>query len=125
MKNIIKEFNKISIDFLTQTSNLVGNKYLYKYKLITKINCAYAIDSFIQKVLPFKEQIVNKNEDFFINKSSDANMKEYINDIIGIQEVYFKLDDNSKENIWDILLALVYLAEERYKLKNQKKIVVE
>ena len=31
MNDIIKKFNEISIDFLTQTTNLVGKTYLYKY----------------------------------------------------------------------------------------------
>ena len=32
MNEIIKQFNDISIDFLTQTSEIVGCSYLYKYK---------------------------------------------------------------------------------------------
>ena len=36
--------DEISIDFLTQTTNLVGKTYLYKYKLMHKVNKIYAID---------------------------------------------------------------------------------
>jgi hypothetical protein len=120
MNNIIKEFNEISLDFLSQTSALVGYIYFYKFKLMTKVNCLFAIDLFIQKVLPYKQQIMSKDETFFINKSTD--MTDYMNDIIGIKQIYHTLDNKSKENIWEILLALTYLAEERYIMNNKRNI---
>ena len=112
MNNIIKEFNDISIDFLTQTSSLVGSSYLYKFKLMTRFNSMFAIDLFIERVLPFKNKIVQKDETFFLNKNLDTD--DYMDDVIGIKQIYHTLDKQSKENIWDIVLALVYLAEERY-----------
>jgi hypothetical protein len=121
MNDIIKKFNEISIDFLTQTTNLVGKTYLYKYKLMHKVNKIYAIDMFILKVLPFKNRILDKDETFFINKDIDSDYSNYIEDFICMKQIYSKMDQNSKENIWDIVLALVFLAEERYNLKNNIK----
>jgi hypothetical protein len=118
MNNIIKQFNEISIDFLTQTSALVGSSYLYKYKLMTKVNSIFAIDLFIQNVLPFKSKILNRDESFFINKSIDNN---YMDDVIGIKQIYHTLDEQSKDNIWEIVLALVYLSEERYIMINNRQ----
>ena len=112
MNNIIKEFNDISIDFLTHTSSLMGSTYLYKFKLMTRFNSMFAIDLFIERVLPFKNKIVQKDETFFLNKNLDTD--DYMDDVIGIKQIYHTLDRQSKENIWDIVLALVYLAEERY-----------
>ena len=40
--------------------------------------------------------------------------------IIGIKKIYHTLDYESKNNIWEIVLALVYLAEERCILINNK-----
>ncbi len=124
MNNIIQQFNNISIDFLTQMAVHMGSSYLYKYKLMTSFNCMYAIDMFIENVLLYKHRIINKEESFFINKSVDSNYVEcnYIDDIIGIKSIYHTLDIISKENIWNILTALVYLAEERYKLLNNYNI---
>ena len=112
MNNIIKEFNDISIDFLTQTSSIVGLTYLYKFKLMTRVNSIFAIDLFIEKVLPFKHKIIERDESFFLNKNID----NYMDDVIGIKQIYHTLDKQSKENIWDIILALVYLAEERHSI---------
>ncbi len=110
MNNIVKEFNKISIDFLEQTSQIAGKKYLSKFKFITGINNMYAIDRFIKNVLPYKDYINAKDEDFFLNKDVD---KEFAEDIEWIKEAYFKLDYESRNNIWNIVTALVLLAEER------------
>ncbi len=120
MNEIIKKFNDISIDFLSQTSKLVGTKYLFKFKFVTKINSVYAIDIFIRRILPHKEQIHTRDEQFFLEKTNDTEFNSYMNDITGIKTIYHTLDNNSKENIWEILLALVYLAEERYKQINKK-----
>lgn len=119
MNNIIKKFNEISIDFLSQTSKLVGSKYLFKYKIVTTLNSVYAIDIFIRRILPHKHQIYSKDEEFFLEKSNDNEYNEYLNDITGIKQIYHTLDNQSKENIWDILLALVCLAEERHRHINK------
>ncbi len=120
MNEIIKKFNDISIDFLSQTSKIVGMKYLLKFKFVTKINSVYAIDIFIRRILPHKDQIHIRDEQFFLEKTNDNEFNEYMNDITGIKTIYHTLDDKSKENIWEILLALVYLAEERHKYINNK-----
>ncbi len=120
MNDVIKKFNDISIDFLSQTSKIVGMKYLLKFTLVTKINSVYAIDIFIRRILPHKEQINMRDEQFFLEKTNDAEFNQYMNDITGIKTIYHTLDDKSKENIWEILLALVYLAEERQKHINNK-----
>lgn len=114
MNNIINEFNNISMDFLQQTSSLVGSKYLYKFQLIIKFNSMFAIDMFIKNVLPFKFNILNRNEEFFLNKSDN----DYMDDIIGIKQIYHTLDEESKNNIWDIMTALIYLSEKRYLFTN-------
>ncbi len=116
MNNIVKEFNKISIDFLEQTSQIAGKNYLSKFKFITGINNMYAIDRFIKNVLPYKDYINAKDEQFFLHKNIDS---EFTEDIAWIKEAYFTLDDISKDNIWNIVTALVLLAEERLKLKNK------
>ncbi len=122
MNDIIKQFNEISIDFLTQTSEIVGSSYLYKFKLITKVNSIFAIDLFIQRVIPHKKKIVERDETFFMNRTmgSDDPYSDYMDDIIGIKKIYHTLDTESKNNIWEIVLALLYLAEERITLNNKK-----
>ncbi len=122
MNEIIKQFNEISIDFLTQASDIVGSSYLYKFKLMTKVNSIFAIDLFIQRVMPHKTKILERDETFFMNKNMDNNdpYSDYMDDIIGIKKIYHTLDKESKNNIWEIVLALLYLAEERVTFNKKK-----
>ncbi len=120
MNDIIKKFNEISIDFLTQSSKLVGNSYLYKFKLMTRINSIYAIDQFIHRVLPYKTKILNRDETFFLTTSENEFDADYVEDIIGVKKIYYTLDEGSRDSIWEIVLALVCLAEERHRIKQQK-----
>ncbi len=122
MNDIIKQFNEISIDFLTQTSDVVGSSYLYKFKLMTKVNSIFAIDLFINRVIPHRTKIIDRDETFFMNRTmgSDDPYADYMDDIIGIKKIYHTLDTESKNNIWDIVLALLYLAEERVLLNSKK-----
>jgi hypothetical protein len=116
MNNIIKRFNDISIDFLTQTAQFTGYKYLFKYKFIIQFNSIVPINKFIENVLPFKQHIHDKNELFFFNKNiNEPKYTNYLDDIIGIKHIYHTLDVDTKNNIWDILFVLVYLAEEKHK----------
>jgi hypothetical protein len=121
MSTIIKQFNEISIDFLTQTSSFVGKSYLLKFKLVTTVNSVYGIDLFINTVLPYKYKIVEKDETFFLNNEFKEG-ENYMNDIIGFKKIYHTLDDKSKENLWEIILSLVCLAEERHINKSLKKL---
>ncbi len=116
MNNIVKEFNKILIEFLEQTVDITGTKYLNKFKFVTRINNMYPIDRFIVNVIPYKNYIDERNEEFFLSVST--NDDELMEDIMWLKEIYFKLDDESKENVWDIVTALACLAEERHNLKN-------
>jgi hypothetical protein len=122
MKDIITKFNKISIEFLEQTSTIIGTGYLRKFKLMTHVNCTYAIDKFIENVLPFSTKILEKDESFFAEKEVDEEYMEYIDEIIGIKKLFPTLDTDSKENIWSILHALIYLAEHRKNVLNEKKL---
>ena len=36
--NLIKQFNSIVLDLLEQTIDLIGTKFLFNFKLMTKIN---------------------------------------------------------------------------------------
>ena len=118
MKDIIKKFNEITIEFLEQTASLTGNNYLNKFKMLIRINSASPIDLYIKNVLPYKDHIYNSNEDFFVNNGVNNKYMTYFDDIIGVQSIYSRLDETSKDNIKGIAMALTFLAEERYNMQN-------
>ena len=121
--NTVKEFNVIVEDLLKQTTQLIGTKYLFNFKTLTRMNATLPIEKFTTTILPYKKYIMTKNSDFFMEKPIDnyGNIYNNIstNDIIDLKNIFLNIDSDSKENIWGILQALVILCEDR--VNNKQK----
>lgn len=122
MMNTVKQFNLIVEDLLTQTTNLLGTKYLSNFKMLIRFNSILPIEKFTEFIYPYKEHIMNKHVDFFVKEP--VNFEDYnnikCNDIIDLKQIFLSIDDESKDNIWEILQALVLLCEERYNERSKK-----
>jgi hypothetical protein len=126
---IIKSFNTIIESFLLQTSELVGTTYYSYFKKIIKVNSLIAIDSAISYLLPFKDKIFDKDETYFTNENnymdkvndSGINKKftsdKILSEIFRLKDIYYKLNEESRENVWSILQALVQLTLEYCQIK--------
>lgn len=128
----IKEFNSIVESFLLQTSELVGTTYYTYFKQLIKANSLIAIENGIQFMLPHKDKIFSKDESYFCDNIEFTNQinttpilqkcsnDQILNEIFKLKDIYYKLNDESKENIWDILQALTCLMIEYCQIKNIK-----
>lgn len=120
MNNIVKQFNSIVQDLLEQTTSMLGSKYLFNFKTLIHFNSCLPIDKFTNIMLPYKNYIMTKNTCFFMNK--DIKSFEYSNinnnDIIDLKKIFLNIDEESKDNIWESLQALILLCEERNNKKN-------
>jgi hypothetical protein len=128
----IKVFNMIIESFLSQTSELVGTTYYNYFKKVTKVNSLIAIESGIRFMLPHKNKIFNKDESYFsddtllinelhtISLPNKFSVDEVLNEIFRLKDIYYKLDDVSKANVWDILQALTQLMIEYCEIKGIK-----
>lgn len=112
----IKEFNSIMETFLNQLSPYVGTSYYYYYKKLIKVNAVLPIQQFVQHVLPYKVKIFEKDESYF--KETD-NHKDKIQgdeatltEILRLQNIYYKLDNDSRKEVWTYMQALSILSEE-------------
>jgi hypothetical protein len=116
IKNIITQFNDILGSFLVQVSPIIGSSYKYYFDQLIKINSLEPLQQFILYVLPHKTKILNKDETYFINKSNNKKMSKgnemILSEIIKFQDIYHKVDDESKSNLWDIIHALLFLCED-------------
>jgi hypothetical protein len=118
--DIIKQFNDILSSFLIQLSPIMGSTYSYKFEQLIKYNSSLPIDHFIVHFLPLREKILNRDESYFTNPqintksiSVDEDNKYYVlSEILNLQIIYTKLDEESKSNVWDIFHALVYLCDD-------------
>ena len=122
-KDIVVKFNNITRDLLNDMKNIIGKNYTYKFNLITTINPTLPISKFKLNVLKFKKYILEKNGNYFEDENiiiSEINSnielfddKEYyLNEYYNLRNIYMNIDDESKENFWDILKVLIFLCED-------------
>jgi len=124
--DIIKNFNSILGDFLKQISPMVGTTYHHYFTKLIQINAIEPIRLFSYYVhnseKPLATYIETRNEEYFENTD---NHKKYMNndtsenalmEIIKLKGIYIQLNKESKDNLWDILQALLQLSKE-YNLK--------
>ena len=126
---IIKSFNSIIESFLLQTSELVGTTFYKYFKKIIKVNSLIAIESAISYLLPFKDKIFAKDETYFTNESNymdtlndgcatnKISNDKVLSEIFRLKDIYYKLNEESQENVWSILQALVQLTLEYCQIK--------
>jgi len=120
---IIKNFNSILGDFLQQVSPIIGTTYHHYYNQLIKANAILPVQYFItyvhQSEKPLVKYIESRDETYFENTD---NHKDHIGgtkygdsaliEIIRLQGIYSQLSKDSKDNVWDILQALLQLSNE-------------
>lgn len=126
---IIKEFNSILETFLFQLSSLMGSTYHHYFKKLIKINAILPIQQFSNNVYVYKEKIMSEDESYFFNYGSNQKeeinqFKKYfktdhettLNEILRLSDIYIKLDNESKKEVWAYFKAMIILSEDYIKL---------
>jgi hypothetical protein len=122
--NNVSEFNKIVKDLLYDMSTIIGLSYYLKFNLMININSLYFINKFKINILKYKNQILKRDPEFFLNLKNfnqdldESGYKEYyVDQFYYLKEIYLNSDDESKKNLWDILKVLIFLCESYYNNK--------
>jgi hypothetical protein len=116
------KFNKTIDEFANNLLNALGNHQFskdiksYKEKLETliKINPRKVLEGFMLKIYPFKKEIMNRDESFFLGKdySNELNTDSII-ESFKIKEIWEnEASDSVKKTIWTYFQVLVILAEQ-------------
>lgn len=120
----IQQFNEILDSFLIQVAPLVGSTYHNKFEQIIKYNSVLPIEQFLVYALPLREKILSRDETYFQNTDNHTDSigerNDILSEILRLQNIYCKLDDRSKSNVWDIFQAMLILGEEYIKLNKHK-----
>jgi len=128
----IKTFNSIIESFLAQTSELVGTTYYTYYKRLIKVNSIIAIENAVVFMVPYRDKIFIMDESYLneerqlIEKINDTPLSNsftndrVLSEIFRLKEIYYKLDPESKKNVWSILQALVQITIEYCDIKGIK-----
>ena len=112
----LNRFNDTLESLLLQLSQYVGKKYYLKFKTIRKVNSSLPIKLWIENGLEYRQKIMNKDESYFLEKRIDESNNSF-HEILEIKNIYTKIDNNSKKNLWLYLQTLVILSEDYIKQK--------
>ena len=113
----IKSFNEILETFLQQLSPIVGTTYHFYFKQLIKVNSTMPIKAFLVEVTPYREKIFNKDESYFMDIEENAaddrvNDDEVLTEILRLKDIYSKLDDKSRSEVWNYFQALIVISDE-------------
>ena len=126
-KEIVNKFNKITGQLLNDMKDIIGGTYSQKFNLLIRVNSTFPINKFKINVMKFKPFILEKNPEYFSNENiilneinSDPAYIEhkdyYMNEYYYLRNIYYRIDNKSRDNFCDILRVLVFLCES-YHLK--------
>ena len=98
-----------------------------KFNLLTQFNVRKSIEYFKNGIYIYKEQIVNRNEDFFIKRNYNEDIKDLqydsqydsqwsLDQVLNLKDLWSKLDDENKNIIWIYFNVLIKIVELEYKL---------
>jgi hypothetical protein len=85
-----------------------------KFTLLRKMNPGKVVEGFLVKVYPYKKQIMDNDDSFFLQKSYDNDTKNEGNlvKVLKIKELWEKdMDDNTKETLFNYFKVLIVLSE--------------
>ena len=119
MNNIIKEFNITLEEFIIKLSNQFSTEtkikvYLNTFRVTKMYNSQLPLKIYMGGCLNFKDQIKNRDSDFFINRKQFVervnNCTSFADDI-GLVDHWLNLSDESKTSIWDYIQTLFVMGE--------------
>jgi hypothetical protein len=121
--SLLSAFNNVIIDFLNDCILVFPEENDFKvYKrmisLLVKVNPKKVLSVFSEYSDLYKDKIINKDEDFFLENDYDVvkkyNDQEIFNVINKIKQYWKQLDLSNKDKIWDYLNLLIQIKDKYY-----------
>jgi hypothetical protein len=126
MDQIIDDFNSTLLCMAENIANvckntIVGNNIDFIKKTIKNSNNrTIFIETFVTKILQYKNEIYNKNDSFFLNKSYDDDFKnieggsKILNYIFEFKSIWKSLNPENKDIFIDYMKILCELSQEYF-----------
>jgi hypothetical protein len=115
-RNNVKKFNKIIDNFLSELHKILPTEkdiiiFQSQLSVATMLNEKKILNSFIEFVYPHKNNILAKNEDFFLKDNIDVD-KDYLSDSIHLKDLWkTKLNKENKDIVWKYFQVMILLSE--------------
>lgn len=122
--NVMIQFNEILSSFLIQIVPIVGSTYHNNIQKIIKYNSALPIENFLYYAIEYREKILARDDAYFFDDKvivSGIVREDKLDEVFQLKNIYIYLDQTSKDNVWDILQALLILGEDYIKIKYDQK----
>lgn len=87
--------------------------YKDKITLARRANAKMVVEQFMIQAHPYIEQVMSKDEDFFLNLNPDVQNDEqnnYVQLVGKIKSLWLNMTEQSKQNIWKYFQILITLA---------------
>lgn len=121
--SIIEDFNTMLLDLLRNLSDVCPNSFIgTSFKDIEKVikraeDKKVFIETFCIKVLKYKSQIDEKDEQFFLQRDYDEDLKDnssLANRVLEFKGIWEKLSNDNKQLTWQYMQFLCQLAQEYF-----------
>lgn len=130
---ILKQFKKTLISFLDELIDQFPKEadlVIFRIFLKDRVPIVNIMNYFVLKILPLKEMVTERNEDFFMNHCSlfeDVQNQQNKGKINHFKKLWRSslLDDEDKRVVWDWFDSFIFLTEKYQKsmIKTQKSSV--
>ena len=116
-KNKYTRFNKIVVKFLTDLHNILPEEkdimvFQSQISVIEMIDPSKILKSFIEYAHPYKDQIIKKDEDFFLKSGNIQGEEDFMSESIHLKDLWKnKLSAKNKEVVWKYFQVMVILSE--------------
>ena len=125
--DIVKKFNKIIKSLLAQLEPYTKKSYDFKFSMMVKFDSSSAIEKFLVHALPLRDKIMTRDESFFYSRESyidKVDDDDDIAEIMNLQNVYTNLNEESRNSLWEMFQAMLFLGEEYIRM-NEKRYVTK
>ena len=108
-------FNQLLFDLtiIFPKENNLKNYYMAVSNLI-KVNPRLVLNYFVYYVYPYKELIINKNEEFFLGEDYYKDKLSKENSLIHatrLKKLWKNMDQEIKNKVWEYFINLIKLSE--------------
>jgi hypothetical protein len=138
LEEIVNNFNLQLEELFNVIELIYTNENIKRYKLmvktVIKLNAIKLIEQYVIHAVPFAEHIYNKNEDFFVTQSTEdikeklgqTKLKKELHEtsvfeVLKLKTIWFTLDIETKDILWEYFQLLTFYAQEYFKLKYNVK----
>ena len=115
MTTNVDKFNTLFNEFIDKIINKYPNASISEYKkaftLLKIASPSTPANLFMAGCIDYKDEIKNRDEEFFINSNTVLDKINSFSIEIGINEYWKELTDTTKTAIWDYIQSLFLLGE--------------